>query len=374
MRYGRYGKDFYRDNVRPLVEDSVQPVVDLDIKHRDRTPSSARVDVPAYPARLVSGNPGPERLASPDQIGRPLGPRNRLVDVTTGKTYRHDPRLWMHDGVNFDYDPDARCPHWEEFLRELFPADPEARDMIEEELGYGMTLDNQFEKAALWIGPPRSGRGTIAYIQELLVGVNGHTSLNIHTWHRTENSRMGMIGKRVGIFHDIRLKPPKQYGYASYDAGGVDPESQQLLLELVSGDLTEIGQKYLAAWKGKPFIKFRLISNKVPNFNDEVLVTRFNTIEFTESFLGREKPELKLRVLPSELPGIANRCLAAYRRLLVRGHFVQPKSGIALLNRVKAVVNPWAVFMDTYWDRRRGHTNRRFRSSVPALVHGNGNI
>ena len=183
-----------------------------------------------------------------------------------------------------------------------------------------------------------------------------------------------MIGKRVGIFHDIRLKPPKQYGYASYDAGGVDPESQQLLLELVSGDLTEIGQKYLAAWKGKPFIKFRLISNKVPNFNDEVLVTRFNTIEFTESFLGREKPELKLRVLPSELPGIANRCLAAYRRLLVRGHFVQPKSGIALLNRVKAVVNPWAVFMDTYWDRRRGHTNRRFRSSVPALVHGNGNI
>lgn len=74
------------DNVRPLIEDSVQPVVVLDIKHRDRTPSGARVDVPAYPARLVFGNPGPERLASPDQIGRPLGPRNRLVDVTTGKT------------------------------------------------------------------------------------------------------------------------------------------------------------------------------------------------------------------------------------------------------------------------------------------------
>jgi putative DNA primase/helicase len=252
--------------------------------------------------------------------------RNCLVDVTTGKTYPHEPWLWIHDGVDFNYDPEARC-----LLRELFPRDDEAREMIEQQLGYGMTIDNQFEKAALWIGPPRSGRGTLAYIQELLVGVNGHTSLNLHTWHNSENSRMGMIGKRVGIFHDIRLKPPKQYGNVSYDPGGVDPQSQQLLLELISGDLTEIGRKYLEAWKGKPFIKFILISNKVPNFNDEVLITRFNVLEFTESWLGREDATLKLKVLPSELPGIANRCLAAYRRLLQQGHFIQPTSSLALL-------------------------------------------
>ena len=99
--------------------------------------------------------------------------------------------LVLHDGVNFDHDPSAKCPTWEKFLLDLFPDGEEARDMIEEQLGYGMTTDNQFEKAALWIGPPRSGRGTIASIQELLVGTNGHCSLNFHTWHRTENSRMG---------------------------------------------------------------------------------------------------------------------------------------------------------------------------------------
>jgi phage/plasmid-associated DNA primase len=59
-------------------------------------------------------------------------------------------------------------------------------------------------------------------------------------------------------------------------------------LELISGDLTEIGRKYLDARKGKPFIKFILISNKVPNFNDEVLVTRFNVVDFKQSFLNRE--------------------------------------------------------------------------------------
>lgn len=305
--------------------------------------SSVGLDDKITPPRWLDErtSPTPEGL---------LAFHNCLVDVTTGKTYPHEPRLWIHDGVDFDYDPKARCPRWERFLAELFPKDDEARETIEEQLGYGMTIDNQFEKAALWIGAPRSGRGTLAHIQELLVGHNGYTSLNIHTWHNNENSRMGIVGKRVGIFHDMRLKPAKQFGNAGYDTGGVDPQSQQLLLELISGDLTEIGRKYLAAWKGKPFIKFVLISNKVPNFNDDVLVTRFNVLEFKESFLGRENPALKRELLPAELPGIANRCLAAYRRLLQRGRFVQPQSGLALLGKVKAMVGPWAAFMDTYWE------------------------
>lgn len=305
--------------------------------------SNVGLDDRAIPPRWLDGRPAPRAEGL-------LAFRNVLVDVTTGKTYPHEPWLWMHDGVDFDYDPRARCPQWEKFLLELFPRDEEAREMIEEELGYGMTIDNQFEKAALWVGPPRSGRGTLARIQELLVGPNGYTSLNIHTWHNNENSRQGLVGKRVGIFHDMRLKPPKQYGSVSYDTGGVDPQSQQLLLEYISGDLTEIGRKYLEAWKGEPFTKFRLISNKVPNFNDEVLVTRFNVIEFTKSFLGKENPALKRQLLPAELPGIANRCLAAYRRLLKRGRFVQPRSGLLLLHKVKAAVSPWAAFMDFYWE------------------------
>jgi hypothetical protein len=113
---------------------------------------------------------------------------------------------------------------------------------------------------------------------------------------------MGMVGKRVGIFHDIRLKPGQWYG-ENYDPGGIDPESQQLLLELISGDLTEIGRKYIEAWKGLPFIKFELISNKVPNFNDEVLITRFITIEFTKSYLDNENKELKRCCSPPNFRG-----------------------------------------------------------------------
>jgi putative DNA primase/helicase len=305
--------------------------------------TACRLDREVTPPRWLDDRPSPK----PEEL---LAFRNCLVDVTTGKTYDHEPWLWMQDGVDFDYNPAAKAPNWENFLqRQLFPADEESWNAIEEFVGLCMTLDNRCEKAGLWIGPPRSGRGTIAYIIELLVGPNGYTSLNFHTWHKNENSRMGMIGKRVGIFHDVRLKAGKHYGQ-NYDPGGVDAESQQLLLEFVSGDASEIGQKYLSAWKGKPTIKLLVISNKPLNFNDEVLSTRFNTVEFTHSFLGRENPDLKNRILPSEVPGIATKCVAAYGHLLRRGHLIQPKTGLALINRVKATVDPWAVFMDAYWE------------------------
>jgi hypothetical protein len=40
---------------------------------------------------------------------------------------------------------------------------------------------------------------------------------------------MGMIGKKVGIFHDVRLKPGKAYGMSVYDPGGIDHQSMQFV-------------------------------------------------------------------------------------------------------------------------------------------------
>jgi phage/plasmid-associated DNA primase len=67
-------------------------------------------------------------------------------------------------------------------------------------------------------------------------------------------------------------------------------------------------------------------------------------VDFKESFFGREDVNLRDH-LRAELPGIANRCLAAYRRLRARGRFVQPRSGLALAEKIEAKVNPYAAFM-----------------------------
>src|SRR5262249_50206493 len=48
----------------------------------------------------------------------------------------------------------------------------------------------------------------------------------------------------------------------------------------------------------------------------------------------------------AELPGIANRCLAAYRCLCARGRFIQPASGRRLVQKVEEKVSPYVAFMN----------------------------
>ena len=75
-------------------------------------------------------------------------------------------------------------------------------------------------------------------------------------------------------------------------------------------------------------MKVIITSDEVPNLQDAggVLAWRFIKLEFKESFWGREDVNLRDQ-LEAELPGIANRCLAAYRRLRRRGQFLSPKVG-----------------------------------------------
>jgi putative DNA primase/helicase len=96
--------------------------------------------------------------------------KNKLVNVRTGETLDPTPRLWITDAVPFDYDPDAQCPRWEQFLEEAHPNDKDAQNCIEEQLGYGMTYDMQFEKIAVWIGLPRAGKSTLLHVQKMLIG------------------------------------------------------------------------------------------------------------------------------------------------------------------------------------------------------------
>jgi putative DNA primase/helicase len=275
--------------------------------------------------------------------------RNCLVNVRTGETFGHDPHLWVHDGLGFDYPDKPYCPKWEWFLEDIHPGDDEAQMSIEEWLGYGMTWDNRFEKIAVWVGEPRSGRGTIASIQELLVGPRHHIPLDFHTWNSTENSKAGMLGKKVGIFHDVRLKEPKQWGNVAFDPGGLDVRSIEALLKFSSGDRQTIKEMWKAAVVERPKIKLTLLTNKILNLRDEALFTRLFLLYFGESRLGREDKDLKLRVLPSEISGIAWRCLAAYRQLRERDRLLEPKSGLKLVRDLKETQNHWLKFMNRYF-------------------------
>jgi putative DNA primase/helicase len=153
-----------------------------------------------------------------------------------------------------------------------------------------------------------------------------------------------MLGKKVGIFPDVRLREGKWYGQ-NFDPGGIDHTSKEWLLKITGGDPVTIGRKYLKAWTGVLPMKVIMLSNQVPNFNDTNLVSRFVKVAFQVSFRGREDINLRSK-LEKELPGIANRCLNGYRRLCRRDRFIQPSSGLALERELAERSNAWQAFFN----------------------------
>ena len=92
-------------------------------------------------------------------------------------------------------------------------------------------------------------------------------------------------------------------------------------------------------------MKLRLISNIIPYLNDPILPSRFIKIAYNVSFKDREDVGM-IDKLKADLPGVANRCLRAYRRLCQRGYFIQPQSGLRLATKVAAKSNAYQAFAD----------------------------
>jgi putative DNA primase/helicase len=275
---------------------------------------------------------------------------NGVVNIHTGEAAGHTERLWIHSAREFDWDPAQSAPIWEATLESYWPGDSEAKDFVEEWLGYCMTQETHLQKSAMFIGPRRSGKSTIAYVLRKLVGEKSFVGLSFDSWVRGENSQAVMVGKQVGVFSDVRLKQGKAYGTVGYDVGGLSHQSQALLLQIIGEDTITIGRKFIGAWEGQLPIKFVLISNEVPNLNDAsgALSGRFIKLRFERSFYGHEDINLRDK-LDAELSGIAARCVAAYVRLCRRGKFIQPASASALEADVQAASDPWlAMAMECF--------------------------
>lgn len=313
-------------------------------------------------------------LHKPERVDDVLMFKNGLVEISTGRLSSPNPRLWIHSALDYDWNPEAKCPRWMEFLEQIFPDDEQARTCIEEQLGYCMTDDVRLEKAFMWVGVPRSGKGTVVSILESLVGRASYISLSTNTWVASENSRQSLIGKKVGCFPDVRLKPGKRYG-SSFDAGGLSHQSVELLLRIIAGDTISIKRMYDGVpWEGRLPMKIVWVGNHPPNLNDEqALPSRFIKLAFNQSFLGKEDVTLKSR-LHDELPGIASRCLQAYRRLIVRGRFIQPGSASELEHSVVTNSDPFTEFVLTHFvPDVNGLVNKsHFRLSMEVFGHKQG--
>ncbi len=109
------------------------------------------------------------------------------------------------------YEPDAASPvRWFRFLRELWADDEEMISTLQEIFGYILEGGTGQQKIFLFIGPTRSGKGTIARFLQALLGaenVAGPTLSGLST----QFGMSDLIGKPLGTISDARLNVRRRF-------------------------------------------------------------------------------------------------------------------------------------------------------------------
>jgi putative DNA primase/helicase len=236
-----------------------------------------------------------------------------------------------------DYDFDAGAPeptHWFEFLSQVWPHDPESISALQEWFGYHLTPDVSQQKIGTFIGPKRSGKGTIVRVQTAMIGKANVCNPTL-SGLGTQFGQAVLIGNLAAIITDARISGRSDIA-----------QVVETLLSISGEDSKTIQRKHLPDWEGNLAAKFTIISNETPRLSDSsgALAGRMIMFKLTRSFYGKEDPRLFEKILP-EMPGILLWAIEGWKRLNERGCFVQPASGKTLVKEMEELSSPVGRFV-----------------------------
>lgn len=290
----------------------------------------------------------PSTVQAPAWIGNgeQFAPANELMATKSGLLHLpralldedclHPPtaRLFAFNGVDYQFDPNAGCPTWLAFLSSIWPLDRESQDTLQEIMGLLLTLDTRHHKLFMLIGPPRSGKGTIARAIKGLIG-EGNMACPTLGSLAGPFGLWPLLGKSAALVSDARLS-------GRTDAVAV----VERLLSISGEDPQDVHRKNMPTLAGlRMAVRFLLMTNELPNMRDAsgALTSRMVLLRMTRSFLGSEDKTLGDRIA-KELPGILNWALLGLHRLRERGAFLQPESGRELLADLDDLASPISQF------------------------------
>ena len=243
---------------------------------------------------------------------------NGVLRVKQRKVVEFSPTHLCRTRIPHEYNPKATCPRFDQFLSEVLP--PEYHPLIEEILGCVLVGDNRHEKLILMVGPGGNGKSVLLKVATALVGAENAAHVPLQELVDQQFYRAELIGKRLNVYADIEQISPRQQG---------------ILKALVSGDRILADRKYRDPVSFSNHAVMIFSCNELPDLGGKTysIQRRLIVIPFRKTFSGEEadKELIDKLTTPMEIPGLINRALIGYARLLKEGDFSVPKESKRLL-------------------------------------------
>jgi putative DNA primase/helicase len=313
---GRRWAEGSEDRVRALALDAIRQTqaaaVRLDDHHarqgnakRDillhaiRSEDRRRIDSAVALARILPGVEISDKAL--DQHPMLLNVRNGTVDLASGALRAHDQADYITQLVDVAYEPDAKAPIWQSFLKDIFCGNPSVIGYVQRAIGYSATGSTAEQVLFFEHGAGDNGKSTFIEAVAGVLGEDYALPVDKETvLHADKN-------KGRGAAPELMKLRGKRLGYISEnDADRVLDEGR--IKALTGSAKTTARDLYRSQDVFVNVTKIWFDLNTLPKFNgvDDGIARRPKVIPFD----FRVPPERKDRQLPAKLQGEAPGILA----------------------------------------------------------------
>lgn len=271
-------------------------------------------------------------VADPEEFDKDhwlLNVENGTIDLKTGELRPHQRGDMITKMAGTYYDPDAECPRWEQFLREVMNDDEELIQYLQKAIGYSLTGDTSAQEWYLLYGTGANGKSVfLSTIQELL-----------GDYAQQAPSSLLMAKKEMGPTNDLaRLKGARFVAATETDEGRRIAEG--LVKQLTGDDKVSARFLFKETFEFKPTAKLWLATNHKPvvRGTDYGFWRRVRLIPFTRQFAPEERDTRLPEKLRKELPGIL--------RWAVEGARLYRQEGMQVPDKVRAATAEYQAESD----------------------------
>jgi len=288
-------------------------------------------------------------MAAPASLDGKLDPENIIalnncmldVSATPPKVSKPAKEFYTFGYLPFDYDPNAKCPQWENFLADIFTAtgDELAGSILQEWFGYLITNGTYCKKIFVLAGPARSGKSTIVNVLRALVGNVSTASLSLTSLAK-ECGLQPLIAKTVAIIDDAdTMRNSSDITRAVERLKSITREDAQ--------QIRRTNAPYVEA--KKLGVRIVMVADKIQGLPDfaGAIANRFNFLVTTQNFPKRQDRHLEKR-LKTELPGIFNWSLEGLKRLRHRGYMQEHPASIEVREDFEKMSSPMKAFVSDW--------------------------
>jgi len=252
--------------------------------------------------------------------------QNGILNLITLELEEFTPKKIFFNKLPVKYDVDAKCENIDKFLSEVLK-DPHDKDVMYQKFGYDLYKEHFIEKATMFVGDGRNGKGKLLALKKNFLGSENCCSVSLNQMHSGSTSVCELYGKLVNIAGDLSNNAFKDTG---------------LFKEITGRDPIGAKRKYLNDLNFVNYSKQYFACNELPKVYDRSLgfYSRWDLFEFPYTFVSQgeydmanDKTNLKIKdervidkiIVPEELSGLLNKALEGLKIILEKGDFSYTK-------------------------------------------------